>query len=79
MYIERLSQVERKLEEVKAGRAIEYLQPLEELQDNMRIRTEVAGILRELKLSNVRCQHEAELIAAKQLLEVNFVDNLKYK
>ena len=37
-------QVEEKLEEVRAGRAIEYLNPLAELQEDMRIRTQVAGI-----------------------------------
>lgn len=72
LYIERISQVERKLEEVRAGRAQEYLQPLEELQDSMRIRTEVAAILRELKLANIQCQHEAELLAAQQNLQVQF-------
>ena len=36
-------QVNEKLEEVRAGKAIEYLSPLAELQENMRIRTEVAG------------------------------------
>lgn len=70
LYIERLTQVERKLEEVRAGRAVEYLQPLEELQDNMRIRTEVAGILKELKVTNIKCQYDAELLACKQNFEV---------
>ena len=40
---ERLAQVEAKLQEVKAGRAPEYLNPLAQLQENMRIRTQVAG------------------------------------
>ena len=70
LYIERLSQVERKLEEVKAGRAQEYLQPLEELQENMRIRTEVAGVMSQLKLTNIQCQHDAEMLANQQNLEV---------
>lgn len=35
--------MEEKLEEVKAGRAIEYLNPLAELEEDMRIRTQVAG------------------------------------
>jgi breast cancer metastasis-suppressor 1-like protein len=69
LYMERLNQVERKLEEVRAGKATEYLQPLEELQENMRIRTEVAGILRDMKLNNVSCQNEAECLASKQNLE----------
>ena len=70
LYVERLSQVEHKLEEVRAGRAQEYLQPLEELQENMRIRTEVAGILSQLKITNIKCQYEAEMLANKQNFEV---------
>jgi breast cancer metastasis-suppressor 1-like protein len=70
LYVERISQVERKLEEVRAGRAQEYLQPLEELQDNMRERIEVAGILSQLKITNINSQHEAEMIASKQNFEV---------
>lgn len=67
---ERLTQAERKLEEVRAGSSEDYLQPLQELQENMRIRNEVAGILREFRLNNIRCQHEAEKVAAKQNFEV---------
>lgn len=70
LYKERINQADKKLEEVKAETAEDYLQPLEELKDNMRIRTEVAGILRELRLKNVQCQHEAEKRAAKQNFEV---------
>jgi breast cancer metastasis-suppressor 1-like protein len=43
LFRERMQQIEVKLEEVKAGRAQEYLSPLAQLQDNMRIRTQVAG------------------------------------
>ena len=71
LFRERIQQAEKKLEEVKAESADDYLQPLEELKDNMRIRTEVAGILRELRLKNVNCQHEAEKRAANQNFEVN--------
>lgn len=66
LYFERVNQIEAKLEEVRAGRAPEYLQPLEDLQDNMRIRIEVAGILREMKLKNIRRKYEAEETAAYQ-------------
>ena len=38
-----MGQVDLKLEEVRAGRALEYLNPLSQLQENMRMRTEVAG------------------------------------
>lgn len=43
LYRERITQIKTKLEEVHEGVAKEYRQPLEELQENMRIRTEVAG------------------------------------
>jgi len=35
----------------------------------MRIRTEVASILRDLKITNVKCQYDAENLAAKQHFE----------
>ncbi|XP_077522642.1 breast cancer metastasis-suppressor 1-like protein isoform X2 [Amblyomma americanum] len=69
LYLERANQIEAKLEEVKMGRAPEYLQPLEDLQDNMRIRIEVAGILREMKLKNIKRKYDAEEIAAFQNFE----------
>lgn len=43
LYKERLSQVDAKLQEVIAGKASEYLDPLANLQENMQIRTKVAG------------------------------------
>lgn len=43
LYKERLSQVDAKLQEVIAGKAPEYLEPLAALQENMQIRTKVAG------------------------------------
>ncbi|XP_045480183.1 breast cancer metastasis-suppressor 1-like protein [Harmonia axyridis] len=69
LYQERLSQVEHQLVEVKAGRSLDYLNPLEELQKNMSIRIEVAGILRQLKIENVQNQYEAEEQAAEQNFE----------
>lgn len=51
LYKERMGQVDHKLEEVRAGRAAEYLNPLSQLQENMRIRTEVAGETRNLFFS----------------------------
>ncbi|KAH6927018.1 hypothetical protein HPB50_025292 [Hyalomma asiaticum] len=69
LYLERANQIEAKLEEVKLGRAPEYLQPLEDLQDNMRIRIEVAGILKEMKLKNIKRKYDAEEIAAFQNFE----------
>ncbi|XP_065292691.1 breast cancer metastasis-suppressor 1-like protein isoform X1 [Dermacentor albipictus] len=69
LYLERANQIEAKLEEVKLGRAPEYLQPLEDLQDNMRIRIEVAGILRDMRLKNIKRKYDAEEIAAFQNFE----------
>ncbi|KAK7789163.1 hypothetical protein R5R35_010304 [Gryllus longicercus] len=69
LYRERITQVDTKLGEVRSGRAQEYLQPLEELQENMRVRTEVAGVLRELRLQNIRNKFEAEELAAIQNYE----------
>lgn len=71
LYRERITQVETKLAEVKLGRAQEYLQPLEELQENCRIRTEVAGILRQYRLTNIHNKFEAEEQAAEQNYEVS--------
>ena len=70
LYRERITQVKTKLEEVHSGIAKEYRQPLEELQDNMSIRIEVAGILRKLRLDNINNNFEAEEQAAKQNYEV---------
>lgn len=69
LYKERISQIEQKLIELKAGRAPEYLNPLAELQENMRISTEVAGILREYMMQNIQRKFESEEIAAKQNME----------
>jgi breast cancer metastasis-suppressor 1-like protein len=68
-YYERLSEVEHRMKEVKEGKAEEYLQPLNELEEAMRNRTEVAAILRDLKLANVKCQHDAEMVAARQNMQ----------
>lgn len=70
LYFERLNRVEIKLTEVRAGKSIDYLQPLEELQENLRVRTEVAGVLRQLRMANVECIRDAEKEAAKQHYEV---------
>uniref|UniRef100_A0A3B3C4A7 BRMS1 like transcriptional repressor b n=1 Tax=Oryzias melastigma TaxID=30732 RepID=A0A3B3C4A7_ORYME len=66
LYKERLSQVEMKLQEVMAGCAQEYLEPLANLQENMQIRTKVAGIYRELCLESVKNKYECEIQAACQ-------------
>ncbi|KAK1795633.1 hypothetical protein P4O66_001127 [Electrophorus voltai] len=66
LYKERLHQVDLKLQEVKAGSAAEYLEPLANLQENMQIRTKVAGIYRELCLESVRNKYDCEMQAASQ-------------
>jgi hypothetical protein len=78
LYRERITQVDTKLGEVRCGRAQEYLQPLEELQENMRIRTEVAGVLREFRLTNIRNKFEAEELAASQNYEVFILETSQY-
>ena len=48
----------------------EYLQPLEDLQFNMKNRMEVGAVLRELRLSNIQCKFEAEQMATEQNFQV---------
>ncbi|XP_050809911.1 breast cancer metastasis-suppressor 1-like protein isoform X1 [Gopherus flavomarginatus] len=69
LYKERLSQVDAKLQEVIAGKAQEYLEPLAALQENMQIRTKVAGIYRELCLESVKNKYECEIQASRQHCE----------
>lgn len=80
LYQARRERVISKLDEVKAGKAPEYLQPLEDLQDQMRIRTEVAGILKDLRLKNIRCQYDAEQLAVRQNYDSEkraIIDNIR--
>ena len=71
LYRERITQIESKLSEVRAGQAPEYLQPLEELQFNMKSRMEVGAVLRDLRLQNIKCKYDAEELAAQQNFEVS--------
>lgn len=66
LYKERLSQVDAKLQEVMSGKASEYLEPLATLQENMQVRTKVAGIYRELCLESVKNKYDCETQAALQ-------------
>jgi len=66
LYRERVTQIEAKLEEVKTGKATEYLQPLDELQVNMMNRLEVGTVLRDLRVANIKCKHDAETLATEQ-------------
>lgn len=66
LYKERLNQIESKLEELRAGKAVEYLEPLGQLQEQMHVRTQVAGILKELRIKACMTKHESEELAANQ-------------
>lgn len=69
LFRERLNQVKVKLDEVLTGKAGEYREPLAALQNSMQIRTQVAGVYRELCLQVIKHKHECELQGAKQHLE----------
>ncbi|XP_053224787.1 breast cancer metastasis-suppressor 1 isoform X1 [Podarcis raffonei] len=69
LFKERLSQVKAKLEDVMAGKASEYLDPLGVLQNHMQIRIEVAGIYRGFCLEVIHHKHRCELQGAQQHLE----------
>ncbi|MBN3319670.1 BM1LA protein, partial [Atractosteus spatula] len=80
LFRERLNQVKAKLEEVMAGRAVEYKEPLAALQNNMKIRTEVAGVYKELCLQVIRHRYDCEIQGARQHLESErllLFDNMK--
>ncbi|XP_048885141.1 breast cancer metastasis-suppressor 1 isoform X2 [Brienomyrus brachyistius] len=69
LFRERLSQVKLKLEEVLAGHAGEYKEPLAVLQRNMQLRTEVAEVYKELCLQVIKHKYDCELQGAQQHLE----------
>ncbi|XP_026184603.1 breast cancer metastasis-suppressor 1 isoform X1 [Mastacembelus armatus] len=69
LFRERLNQVKVKLDEVLTGKAGEYREPLDALQNSMQIRTQVAGVYRELCLQVIKHKHECEVQGAKQHLE----------
>merc|ERR1712130_181348 len=57
LYRERLTQIETKQEEVKTGLATEYIQPLDELQENLRVQLDVGLVLRRLRQENIECDY----------------------
>ncbi|XP_014861583.1 PREDICTED: breast cancer metastasis-suppressor 1 homolog [Poecilia mexicana] len=69
LFRERLNQVKVKLDEVLTGKAGEYREPLAALQNSMQIRTQVAGVYRELCLQVIKHKHDCEVQGAKQHLE----------
>jgi len=70
LYRERITQIENKLQEVMAEQAAEYLGPLADLREAVSVRTQVAGILRQLRLENIKNKAVAEEVAATQDFEV---------
>lgn len=69
LYRERITQVDTKLGEVRVGKSEEYLIPLERLRENMKIKQEVADILKQLRLQNIQNKYDAEEQAASQNLK----------
>ncbi|KAJ8008497.1 hypothetical protein DPEC_G00105490 [Dallia pectoralis] len=69
LFHERLNQVKVKLDEVLTGKAGEYRAPLATLQRNMTLRTQVAGVYRELCLQVIKHKYDCELQGAIQHLE----------
>ncbi|KAK6466377.1 breast cancer metastasis-suppressor 1-like protein [Huso huso] len=69
LFKERLNQVKAKLEEVIAGTATEYIEPVAALQKNMKIRTEVAGVYRDLCLQVIHNKYDCEMQGARQHME----------
>lgn len=55
---------------MKTGKAPEYLQPLDELQLNMKNRLEVGTVLLEMRRTNIKNKFDAECLATDQNLEV---------
>lgn len=70
LYQERIRQNEMHLNEVRNGRSQAYLEPLKDLDEVMRNRIEVAGILKRLRLENIEHKFCAEEQAARQHFEV---------
>lgn len=69
LYRERITQVDKKLGEIRVGKSEEYLIPLEQLKENMKTKIEVAGILKQYRLQNIQNKYLAEEQAALQNFE----------
>lgn len=69
LYTERIHLVEWELSEVKVGRSQEYLQPLQQLEEQLAQRKEVTDKLKAFRIENINHKHESELQAAKQHFE----------
>lgn len=68
---ERIKQVDTQLSDIRNGRSQEYLGPLQELNENLRTRTEVASVLRTLQTENIQHKFDSEELAALQHYEVS--------
>lgn len=66
LYREKITDADTKLGEVRLGKSEEYLVPLERLKENMKTKTEVAGVLKQLRLQNIQNKFLAEEQAALQ-------------
>uniref|UniRef100_A0A8C4R1K4 BRMS1 like transcriptional repressor n=1 Tax=Eptatretus burgeri TaxID=7764 RepID=A0A8C4R1K4_EPTBU len=69
LYKERLHQVHDKLEEVLCEAAPEYTEPLAGLQQDLQIRSEVAGLYKEYRLKGIERKHECEKQSALQAFQ----------
>lgn len=69
LYKEKMNQVDQQLQDIRGGRSQEYLAPLQRLADNMNSRKEVAEILKNFRMDNIRHKFESELQAARQHFE----------
>lgn len=75
LYRQKCTVIEDKLFEIRSGRAQEYLQPLQQIHENMRLRTDVAAIRKQYALAFIQSQFEAEALATQQNLVVSFFFN----
>lgn len=72
-----MAQVETDFIELRLGTSKDYREPLQELQDQMKSRLEVASVLRQFKLANLKHKYEAEEQAIRQNFEVLSNNHLK--
>ncbi|XP_071495635.1 breast cancer metastasis-suppressor 1-like protein [Diadema antillarum] len=66
LYLERIDQAEYKMTEVKLGSAMEYLNPLRELDQMKKRKLSIASVLRELRMENIRNKLQSEEKAARE-------------
>lgn len=74
LYQERMRQIDSQLSDIRNERSTEYLEPLKQLNEIMNARIEVAGVLRQYRLENLKHQFLSEKQGALQHFEVNFIE-----